>query len=604
MPIEELKKGKMDLFNERIQKMKKLFPEAFSDNKLNLEILREEINQFDEEIIEDSPEEFYQLQWKGKKEARKLAFIPAEGTLKFVKGEGVQEGKTKNVIIEGDNLEVLRVLQNSYKGRVKCIYIDPPYNTGTDFIYKDDFKESLEKYLLRTGQTDEKGLLTSNPKAGGRFHANWLSMMYPRLKLARNLLTEDGVIIVSIDENEHPNIRKLMDMIFGEENFVAEFIWQKKKGGGNDSTFVAVEHEYIVLYANNIDKLPPFYEQYSDEYLKRYNEEDHLGRYYWDTFKRKSGKQYYPITCPDGTILEYDDYGNKISWLRSEERFKKDVEDGEIRFVKKEDGWSVHFKQRLPKGKKPRSILIDKGNTSSGSNELLELFGRNIFPNPKPVQLIEYFISFLTNKDDIILDFFAGSGTTAHAVLEANKNDNGNRRFILIQIPEEIEDVEFNNIAEITKERVRKAIEKMYEDNDNNEMQDMGFSVYKLSKTNLRKWTRYEGNNLSELNQNIDLFSLTPFIDGAEEMDIVVELMLNQGFPLDSSIKKEDGLWIIENKKLQLRPLVVFLDEQLEKQKESKLIKDFVKATFICLDNALSNEQKILLSESMNVKTI
>ncbi|WP_071396616.1 site-specific DNA-methyltransferase [Bacillus tuaregi] len=601
MSIEELKKEQNEGYKEKILKLKELFPEAFSDNKLNLEILKAEINQIDDELVEDSLDEFYQLQWEGRNEARKLAFVPPEGTLKIIDGEGIQEEQAKNVFIEGDNLEVLRILQNSYKNRVKCIYIDPPYNTGSDFIYKDDFKESLEKYLLRTGQTDEQGLLTSNPKASGRFHANWLSMMYPRLKLAHNLLSDDGVILVSIDENEQPNLRKLMDMIFGEENFVAEFIWQKKKGGGNDSIFVAVEHEYVVLYAKSVSKLQPFYEQYSDEYLKRYSEEDDLGRFYWDTFKRKSGKQYYPITCPDGTILEYDDYGNKISWLRSQDRFNKDVEDGEIRFVKKEDGWSIHFKQRLPKGKKPRSILIDKGNTSSGSNELLELFGRNIFPNPKPVELIEYFISFLTKEDDIILDFFAGSGTTAHAVFEANKKDDGKRKFILIQIPEEIDDVEFSNIAEISKARIHKSIEKL---NEEDGQVDRGFAVYKLTKTHLRKWSKYEGNDLSELNQNLDLFTLAPFTDDADEQDIVVEFMLNQGYPLDSNIKQEGSLWIIAHNKLKLLPLLIFLEEELDESLQQKLLSDYEKSTLICLDSALSNEQKIILSERLNVKTI
>lgn len=601
MPIEELKKEHNAGFKDRIKIMKELFPEAFSDDKLNLDILKAEINQIDEDLVQDSFEEFYQLQWEGKKEARRLAFLPPEGTLKFSKGEGLHDENAKNVFIEGDNLEVLRVLQNSYKNKVKCIYIDPPYNTGSDFIYKDDFKESLEKYLLRTGQTDEQGLLTSNPRASGRFHANWLSMMYPRLKLARNLLTDDGVILVSIDENEQPNLRKLMDMIFGEENFVAEFIWQKKKGGGNDSTFVAVEHEYIVLYAKSISRLQPFYELYTDEYLKRYNEEDDLGKFYWDTFKRKSGKQYYPITCPDGTILEYDDYGNKISWLRSEDRFKKDVEEGEIRFVKKDDGWSIHFKQRLPKGKKPRSILIDKGNTSSGSNELLELFGRNLFPNPKPIDLIEYFVSFLTKDDDIILDFFAGSATTAHAVFVANNKDNGKRKFILIQIPEEIEDAEYQNIAEISKARIHKVIEKVFAED---ERANNGFAVYKLSSTHLRKWSNFKGNELSELNHNLDLFTLEPLIDNADEKDLVVEFMLNQGYPLDSNIKKDDSLWIIDNNKLQLLPLLIYLDKQLNESVQNKLLNSYEKSTFICLDSALTNEQKILLSESLNVKTI
>lgn len=247
MPIEELKRPER-VDEERIEKLKELFPNAVQDGILNLEILKEEVTALNYEN-EESNEEFFSFNWSGKKEARKLAFLPPEGTLRFSEGDGVDEESTKNILIEGDNLEVLRILQKSYTGKIKCIYIDPPYNTGKDFVYKDDFKLPVEKYLQKSGQADEQGLLTSNPKSGGRYHANWLNMMYPRLRLARNLLKDDGVIFVSIDDNEHANLKQIMDEIFGEENFVTNIVWQKKFAPQNDATYFSDMHDFIVVYA-------------------------------------------------------------------------------------------------------------------------------------------------------------------------------------------------------------------------------------------------------------------------------------------------------------------------------------------------------------------
>ena len=331
------------------------------------------------------------------------------------------DGKPTHILIEGDNYHALTCLNYTHKGKIDVIYIDPPYNTGSDgFRYKD--KRVLDKYPDGT----------EVPKDHPFRHSYWLSFMKKRLELSRDLLSEKGVIFISIDENEMKNLIHLMDEIYGEKNHIADLIWKKKKGGSNDSKHIAVEHEYIVFYAKNIDSLPNLFSQYKNGYSSRYNLSDDIGKYYWDTFKRKSGKQYYPIKCPDGTVLELDENGNKISWLRSEKRFLSDLKSGDAKIVQLNGKWSVQFKQRQPTGKKPRSILDSFGTTSDGSQELLEIFKKNVFDNPKPSSLIEYLLSFTTNNNSTILDFFAGSGTTFHAVEKANSQDNTNRQCILI----------------------------------------------------------------------------------------------------------------------------------------------------------------------------
>lgn len=538
----------VDITKQNIEKLKQLFPEILTDGeKIDFDMLKTILG---EQI--DGEQERYQFTWHGKRKYVLDSQKPSKKTLLPMIDKSKGFFKTKNVYIEGDNLDVLKILQKSYNSKIKAIYIDPPYNTGKWFTYKDAYSESEKDYLLKSQQIDDEGRkISTYSESKGRVHTNWLNFLYTRLRVARNLLTKDGIIFISIDDNEQGNLKKISDEIFGKSNFICQYIWQKKKGGGNDSKYVAVEHEYILAYAKNINELNPLFVDFDQEYLKRYSEEDEIGKYYWDTFKRKSGKQYYPITCPDGSILEFDSLGNKISWLRSEKRFKEDLTIGEVRFVKTNNEWSIHFKQRLPEGKKPRSILSDLGSTSDGSKVLLELFGKYVFDNPKPVDLIKYLLKFSMNKNDIVMDFFSGSATTAQAVMELNAEDGGTRSFIMVQLPEEIEeDAEiysegYRTICDIGEERICRAGEKIKQDliekqqssllEENTvdpEKLDIGFKVFKLDSSNIREWNV----DFDKIEEQMDGFA-TPFVEGRADLGIVYEIMLKNGLELTYPIE-------------------------------------------------------------------
>lgn len=379
---------------------------------------------------------------------RQLDIAPDKSLPDKTQGNG-KPSLDDNLIIHGDNLHALKALLPKYASKVKCIYIDPPYNTGEEgWCYNDKVNAPLIKEWLKD---------SANPvdKEDLERRDKWLCMMWPRLQLLRELLVDDGIMFISIDGNEHHNLLCMMNEIYGEDNYITSLIWKKKKGGGNDANYVATEHEYITIYARNREYLENIFVPYTEDYLKRYKEEDSEGKFYWDTFLRKSGKQYYPIECPDGTILEFDENGNKLSWLRSKARLTEDLKKGDVRIIKVNNEWTVHFKQRLPHGKKPRSImdntvLEQHGTTSSGNKEFFQFFKNYDFDNPKPSSLIKYLIGFIVGDNDIILDSFAGSGTTAHAVLALNKEDGGNRKFILVECEDYADSM--------TAERVRRII--------------------------------------------------------------------------------------------------------------------------------------------------
>ena len=552
-----------DLAAENIEQLRQIFPDVFEEGKIDFDKLKQVLGEY-----VDDEKERYNFTWNGKGKALRLAQTPTTGTLRPCEAESKNWDDTQNLYIEGDNLEVLKLLQKSYHGKIKMIYIDPPYNTGGDFVYPDDFSDSIENYKRITGQVDDEGnRLGTNTEANGRYHTDWLNMMYPRLKLARNLLSEEGVIFISIDDHEVDNLKKICNEALFESNFIAQLIWQNKKGGGNDSTYIAIEHEYILVYAKNKSALGDFYERYSADYIKRYKEKDEIGRFYWDTFKRKSGKQYYPIECPDGTILQYDEDGNPISWLRSEERFKSDLKCGDVRFVNNSGKWSVQFKQRMPLGKTPRSIFTtetvidDKGTTSTGSSDVYTYFKKDVFSNPKPVDLIKFLIGFGASDRDIMLDFFSGSGTMAEAVLQCNAEDGAERKFIAVQLQENIDkmlnssDANAKRIAEnavtvldelglphviteLAKLRIRRAGEKIKAEIEEQNAQlklgeeprkvpDIGFKVFKLDNSNLKQWQP----DYDDLETTL-FDSISNYVDGRSELDVVYEIMLKMGMEL------------------------------------------------------------------------
>ena len=580
--MDKMKFESPDLTAQNIDRIAALFPNCITEmldeehstpekkvykRAVNFELLKQMLSP---DVVDG--DEAYEFTWVGKKAAIVEANKPIRKTLRPCVAESKDWDTTENLYIEGDNLEVLKLLQESYLGKVKMIYIDPPYNTGNDFIYADDFMRSQKEENAQMGMYDEdENRLFKNTDTNGRFHSDWCSMIYSRLHLAKNLLTDNGVIFISIDDSEVKNLKNICDEVFGASNFVAQLIWQNKKGGGNDSTHIAIEHEYILTYAKNISLLGEFYEAYSDDYIKRYKEEDEIGRYFWDTFKRKAGKQYYPITCPDGTILEYDEDGNAISWLRSKARFDSDIAAGEVRIIKIGEKWSVQFKQRIPLGKTPRSIfttetVIDnRGTTSTGASDVYDYFKKDVFSNPKPVDLIRFLLGFGLSECDIVLDFFSGSGTTAEAVMRSNL-EGGKNKFILVQLPEKIDPLLNSSSAnakrvaenavsildeikrphlltELAKERIRRAGDKIRSENPMTAQDlDIGFRVLKLDDTNMKDVyyapDDYDQGMLAGLESNIK--------DDRTDLDLLFGCLIDWGLPLSLPYKSEkiDGCTI------------------------------------------------------------
>ncbi|MGL2532833.1 site-specific DNA-methyltransferase [Helicobacter pylori] len=484
--------------NSLFDMLLKNFPQTIKDGQVSLSAIKMLLG-FNESMNDING---YELTWTGKGLANALYSEPCQKQLKLQEiftPQNLASKHPNNAIIIGDNLDALKLLKSAYSEKIKMIYIDPPYNTkNDDFIYPDNFRQDYQKILREVGlmEIDENGeeiesesLKFFKNNQGSKTHSGWLSFMLPRLKLARDLLKEDGVIFISIDDNECANLKILCDEIFGEDNFVGDFIKQSKVGGGSDSKFIVKEHEYCLVYAKNINLTNEMFLKHDDDYLKRYKEIDDKGRFFWDTFSRRglTNPIIYEIKAPDGTLI-------KDGWIRSEETFKKNYQDGEVRIIKIKDKWSVQFKQYLNlNGRKPRSMTTDFGGSIEGKNDIINLFNSDkIFSYPKSIKFISTLLKIATNENDIILDFFAGSGTTAHAVMELNAEDKGNREFILVQIDEEIKEdknaYDFCKnvlksakpvISDITIERVKRAAQKIIESSKDSGL-DLGFKVYTL----------------------------------------------------------------------------------------------------------------------------
>lgn len=536
-----------DIEQANVEKLKEVFPEVFADGKVDFDKLQGLLGHY---IADDK--EKYSFSWKGKADSLRLAQKRSTGTLRPCKEESKDWDTTENLYIEGDNLEVLKLLQSAYLNSVKMIYIDPPYNTGNDFVYTDDFADGIAHYKEVTGQANK-----SNPETAGRYHTNWLNMMYPRLKLARNLLTDDGVIFISIDENEIANLRKICNEIFGEDNFIGTFIWRKKDGGGQAKDYFVIEHEYIVGYRKSDALLWEDEKEIRD--INEYKKIDAKGRYKitklakWGNTARREDRpsMYFPLNAPDGTLAyPIAPDGNDGRWRIGKEKMKELVQNDLIYWEKKNDLWIPYEKEYFTNQSKiikQRSILYDVANTGDGTDCLTELFGiKDIFENPKPFEIIIKLLKPITTKNDIILDFFSGSATMAHAVMNLNAEDGFNRKYICVQLPEKTEPnsvankAGYQTICEIGKERIRRAGEKIKEENKDKEgieNLDIGFKVFKLDSSNLVKWDNTPTTDEEEVKKRIQQ-SLFYLVEGREDLDLVYEIMLKYGLSLTLPVEE------------------------------------------------------------------
>ena len=568
---------------EKIEILKSLMPEVFDEGKIDFEKLKATLG----EDVNFSNER-YVLNWAGKSEAFHIMQRPSSATLVPSRAESVDFDTTQNIFIEGENMEVLKVLQKSYFGKVKMIYIDPPYNTGNDsFIYPDKFSETKEDYLKRVGDKDEEGYMTregmfhKNSRENGQYHSNWLNMMMPRLYLAKSLLREDGVIFISIDDNEVHNLRLLMNEIFGEENFVAQFIWEKRVNRENRNE-VSVRHDYVVCYSKytESDVKRIMQTPMNEKALSNYSNPDNDPRGLWksDPAHAQAGhgtkSQFYTLIAPNGKRHELP---SGRCWLYTKDVMDAAIKDNRIWFGK--DGNGVpRIKTYLTskeRGLTLETILFakDASTNEKAKNDLKELFdGIAVFETPKPVELISI-LAQVALKDGLVLDFFAGSSATAHAVMQLNKEDGGTRRFICVQLPEpcdhksEAYKAGYSTIADISKERIRragaklraeveseraqKASELSFDDTNETAMPDFGFKVFRLADSNFKQWRDFRGSEQQQWQQqSIDF--INPVAKNATIDNMVYELLLKDGKSLNSTIEHSDNIYNINSGELVL----------------------------------------------------
>jgi adenine-specific DNA-methyltransferase len=578
--IETILTGKTpDIGEENIKKLMTMFPEVVTEGKVDFEKLRQVLGEY----VDDSNER-YNFTWNGKGRALRLSQTPSLGTLRPCKEESKDWDTTQNLYIEGDNLEVLKLLQKSYYGKIKMIYIDPPYNTGKDFVYKDDFHDSIENYKRITGQIDGNGkAISTNTETSGRYHTDWLNMMYPRLRLARNLLKDDGIIFISIDDNEVHNLRKICDEVFGEDNFISILSVENNPKGRKNSAFVSVSSEYCVIYTKNknnayfIENVPKrasdmvqdeegnfvhssgkrvlVGENSFNKYVTKVDSDKNYSVYYRAkdkqlVIKREEYGTVDQQLIAEGYVKYYSHYnGRLVENTYTESKFrelfeKRALEFSQDKIYEKNYSDTVRIKSQLVnreyeaivRGKKMKYSM--ELTTTGAGTYLKNLFklAESPFPAPKNVGYLKLLISLFESEPFIVLDFFSGSATTADAVMQLNAEDGGNRRFIMVQLPEltdeksEVYKAGYKNICEIGKERIRRAGEKIkeeYKDKENIENLDIGFKVFKLDTSNIRKWQPDYDNLEQSLLDYID-----NFVEGRTEFDVVYEIMLKYGLDL------------------------------------------------------------------------
>lgn len=571
--MEKLNMHTQDITDVNIETIGRLFPNCLTERVvgkdkngkgiigkgIDFDKLRQELSK---DIVEGTQER-YQFTWPGKREAMRIANTPSNMTLRPDRESSVDFDNTGNLYIEGDNLEVLKILREDYLGKVKMIYIDPPYNTGNDFVYEDDFSQTAGEFRGKSGMFDEDGNMILqnyevNSESNGRFHTDWLNMIYPRLKVARDLLTEDGVIFISIDDNEVENLRKVCDEVFGERNFIAQLIWERAYSPKNDARFISNSHDYVIMFAKNIDNYVIGRLDRTDEANARYQNPDNDPRGVWKpsdlSVKTYNAECDYPITTPTGRIIE-PPAGR--CWRLSKKAFFERLQDNRIWFGS--DGNSVPCIKRFLTelkydGMAPTSILFYKevGHSQEGAKEVVSLFGdKGVFDGPKPVRLLQRLITLANLKDDsIVLDFFSGSATTAHALMKTNLEKGTDRKFILVQLPEKVSDKKkdqgYGTICEIGKERIRRAGKKILEELATKKAEnglfdkeseptrlDVGFRVLKLDTSNMQDvyYTPEDSSAATLFDDNVKP-------DRTPE-DLLFQVMLEYNLPLSAKIERK-----------------------------------------------------------------
>jgi adenine-specific DNA-methyltransferase len=625
-----------DILETQMAKLRGLFPEVFVEGKIDFDKLKITLGA----AAESGPGHFH-FSWAGKDDAVSLLQTPSAGTLIPYPEESINFESTSNIFVEGDNLEVLKLLFKPYFGRVKLIYIDPPYNTGQDFVYPDNYADPLETYLQLTGQVDAEGnLLTSNPETSGRYHSAWLSMMYPRMFLARQLLREDGIVCVSIDDHEVHHLRILMNEVFGEENFIATIVVQANKRG---QTFkqISKTHEYLLMYSQSTT--PSLQElQKSGEALPY---EDSLGPFdLWELRNRnpKFGRHnrpnlFFPIyVCPKDTdetglskvmlegssqfsveVWPRNSQGEDGCWRWSKDKIRKADLAGETPSVvakQRRDGeWNIYERSRKSTTK-PKSIWDETAMISEqGTVQLGDIGLGGTFDHPKPVGLITKLLEITTSSDDLVLDFFSGASTTAHAVLQLNHDDGGSRNFIMVQLPEATSHQKFPTIAEIGKERIRRVIAKLIKERDSQlalkdreTPEDLGFKVFKLAKPNIQQWNQEEERDPEVYAQKLTLFN-DPLIADWKPENVIWEVALREGFSLNTrftprELANGNKVYDVSDPDTEQK-FMLCLDEEIRAD-ISKYFECKPDDLFVCRDVALDDSAAANLALQCRLKTI
>jgi len=603
-----------DLVEGQIGILRIAFPEVFVEGKIDFDKLRMALGAFGE----SGPGRF-NFSWAGKLDAISLLQTPSRATLVPCSEESVTFDGTTNVFIEGDNLEVLKILFKPYFGRVKLIYIDPPYNTGQDFVYPDNYADPLKTYLQLTAQVDAEGnLLTSNPETSGRYHSTWLSMMYPRLFLARQLLRDDGVIFVSIDDHEVHHLRLVMNELFGEESFLACFVWQRRQVSDNRNlNNVSTDHEYVLAYAQGAGVLTG-----TAKDLTKYSNPDDDPRGPWmsDNLTGLANREqrpnlHYDLVNPS-TGASYPPSTSR-GWAYDPRSMARLIAEGRILWPAKEDGRPrlKRFLNEIRSQFTGFSSIQDFGYTTDGTHTIEELFGEKLISFPKPVELPKKLCEQGTSSDgdDIVLDFFAGSCTTAQAVLELNRADRGNRRFICVQLPEPTNNKQFRTIAEIGKERIRRVITKMMNDpvqslplNGQEFKEDLGFKVFKLAGPNIRPWTPDENQDQDAFAQKLALFN-DPLVEGWKPENVIWEVGLREGFGLNTrftarELANGNKIYDVVDPDTD-QTFIICLDDQIRAD-FSKHRELTAQTLLVCRDVALDDSAAANLALQCRLKTI